>query len=897
MNSSLAVWVWRAGCGVAMVAALTACEDRTRTSAGTDPERLLALVSEGQALPIVVAQPMLESVEVLRSEYRRSPSEFKAATRASADLLADMIEKISGVRPAVIEGQPEPVPERAIWVGYQPVLADLFPALDFDFKHPEEILLAANDRHVVIAGRDRPPGEGGDIYGVYDHIENETIAAPIMEYGTANAVSVFLQRHLGVRWLWPGDLGEDVIRSETPALEPFVYRFHPPLRGRRFQLGPRYYRQSSPEIEAVNRWWEEHHRAQRRSSLVSRTKHHFEDWWDRYHEDHPAFFALRPAGTRTPDARPRNVKLCISNPEVAETWLDEAGQMLRENPNLYAVSAAPTDGGGWCVCEDCRAWDHPDAPPGALTDRYVRFWNRLARGLRAQLPDRDFAIGISAYSVNRTPPLGVKLEPDVFIVSTVPHFPFNRASAREIEKAQVRAWSEMRTRGIWYRPNQFWYTGGAWALPNVDLERTIEDYRYVAELGAIGVNVDSVRAHFSTQAPQLYAMAQLAYDPFQDGAALMDDFFRRGFGPAAEPVRAYFELMTGGVRAFMELPEWSIGMGRRYNDVQLTQRIYTPELLEEAVRVLDEAAARAAGVDGIYADRVAFVRAGLDFVSIQMRIIPLMDRVRQSAGRDRDAVRAAARLSAERDALLEAAPAFAFDVPFFQDSLLRGALSMIDHLGPPSEAFIEAAAETEPRARLAKAEHWREVFHDAFERAELGPDWAVLAGDWTLTDGHLVSAGSEGDRRLMLTRDFPGLHRVSFRAMAIGETGVGDLSAGIHAAPDDPRAGYMVQFGGLLNSVNRIARAGQPVESAAAITTGRIEPGQWHDITAEFAGRHVRLVVDGSVLLEYAEGYPLTGAGHERVSLYFYTPVRIESIRVYTADIRAADYYDQPDME
>ncbi len=76
-------------------------------------------------------------------------------TRQAADELAGYIEKTSGARPEVIEGQPEPIPESAIWVGYQPVLKKLFPEVDFEFRHPEEILIAANEKHLVIAGRDR----------------------------------------------------------------------------------------------------------------------------------------------------------------------------------------------------------------------------------------------------------------------------------------------------------------------------------------------------------------------------------------------------------------------------------------------------------------------------------------------------------------------------------------------------------------------------------------------------------------------------------------------------------------------------------------------------------------------------------------------------------------------
>ncbi|MCA1808462.1 MAG: hypothetical protein LC725_03225, partial [Lentisphaerae bacterium] len=102
------------------------------------PKPQMVLVAEGVSLaPIVI--------------FADAPP----LTRRAADELAEYIEKTSGARPEVMEGLPDPVPEQAIWVGYQPKLKDLFPEIDFDFQHPEEILIACNGKNLVIAGRDR----------------------------------------------------------------------------------------------------------------------------------------------------------------------------------------------------------------------------------------------------------------------------------------------------------------------------------------------------------------------------------------------------------------------------------------------------------------------------------------------------------------------------------------------------------------------------------------------------------------------------------------------------------------------------------------------------------------------------------------------------------------------
>jgi hypothetical protein len=148
-------------------------------------------------------------------------------TREAAQSLAKYIEKTTGSKSAIVEGEPRPLPERAIWVGVQPVVNTIFPKLNLEFKHPEEILIAANEHHVIIAGRDRwDPARLARKFGETGFTGKQE------EYGTCNAVYTFLQDHLGVRWFWPGELGEDVLKRNRVVFAPFEYRYHPQIRGR-----------------------------------------------------------------------------------------------------------------------------------------------------------------------------------------------------------------------------------------------------------------------------------------------------------------------------------------------------------------------------------------------------------------------------------------------------------------------------------------------------------------------------------------------------------------------------------------------------------------------------------------------------------------------------------------
>src|SRR5205085_11557300 len=53
--------------------------------------------------------------------------------------------------------------------------------------------------------------------------------------GTRYAVTTFLEDKLGVRYLWPGDLGKVVPRQETITVTDFQHRFTPKLTQRRIR--------------------------------------------------------------------------------------------------------------------------------------------------------------------------------------------------------------------------------------------------------------------------------------------------------------------------------------------------------------------------------------------------------------------------------------------------------------------------------------------------------------------------------------------------------------------------------------------------------------------------------------------------------------------------------------
>lgn len=611
----------------------------------------LVLVEEGESrLPVVVAEGA-------------GPETVQAANE-----LADYLAKTSGARPEVLVEERSPAPAHAIWVGLQPGVEARFPGVKLEFSEPEEILIVCGRNDLLIAGRDRV-------------VEGKQI-----EYGTVNAVYTFLQKHLGVRWLWPGPLGEDVLPRQTVALPCFSYRFHPPFRVRHLWPG-------QPKE------WYRRMRLQPLYSLPFSAGHAFGDWWGKYHEAHPDWFALLPDGTRKAPSNPAYAKLCVSNPEVQAQWIADAERALRADPTRSMVSASPNDGGGACLCDRCRAWDHPDGSPVtlygkpyvALTDRYVKFWNILAGGLRGRLPDREFCVGAHAYGAYMTPPVAAKLDKSIAI-SYVGFFPLTSEDSRRQQKHDWQRWSEMASLLV-YRPNMWYWAGGVWGLPEVAMRKTIEDFAFLAEHKCVGLQVDTVRGHWATQGPQYYVMAALAYDPRQDGAVLLQDYYRRAFGPAAADVEHYWNLMEGARDAVVAAPDFKLGSRHRFGLPAIFQRVYTDDFFRRADDLMRQAERRAAEDSDRYRRRVAFVRAGLDFTRRMIANIPLMDRVRATRGKDTEAVAQTIENWVAMEEISRQAGPFAIGCQAVRN-VVEGKVymgGMQDYFGPPAEKFRTAA--------------------------------------------------------------------------------------------------------------------------------------------------------------------------------------------------------------
>jgi len=457
----------------------------------------------------------------------------------------------------------------------------------------DAIFLAGND------GPGVPPGDDltsmGSLFAVYDWLENQ----------------------VGARWLWPGDTGTVVTHTQDVSSGPEDEQtVLPPLIHTRLRIGFGY----NDMNEAVgSRYmletniWLRRHRIARGTNLDY--PHAFEQYWDRYGQDHPDYFALRPDGKRAPVGPDGHlVQMCVSNPGlhqlIISNWLKNRHN-LPPRPWINGCENDKTALDPSCNCEACRAWDSSEGTV-SLSNRYARFWLALQAEGRKHDPEAT-VIGL-AYAGYSQPPQGIALN-DHIVIGIVPpyYFPLEEKD-RDAFRELWNGWAKTGAR-LFLRPNYFL---AGYCMPFIFSAEFGEEFQYAAQHGMVATDFDSLTGMWGVQGPNLYLLGRLQEQPEMKIASILDEFYS-GFGPAAEQVRAYFshwEQVTRKMNAdFLKDHKGGWAAISRDGDV-----IYTPDSFREGRRILEEAG-RAATSSADAAQRVEFLSIWLTHAELSMKTL------------------------------------------------------------------------------------------------------------------------------------------------------------------------------------------------------------------------------------------------------------------------------------
>lgn len=399
-------------------------------------------------------------------------------------------------------------------------------------------------RNVFIVGCDTKDGEltagGGSSDGSY--------------YG----VMEFLERSVGVRWLMPGEWGEDVPLQPTLTLAPIDRKGAPDFPSRSMTMS----------FGAISNPWLRRQRITSSRQPILRTE--FNHAWDRYGmperlKGHPEFMALvKGQRTRIEDWRPemQEMKFCTTNTGLLDMYAAALLEEMAKIPQQPMWAIAPSDGGGWCECEKCTALDEPCDWPGnrmygklSKTPRVLTFYNEIARRVKTQQPDK--LLGGYVYAAYTYPPAKpMVIEPNLYLTLAVRAyygFTLYRDDFAAEAPRVIAAWDGlMKGRMGWVDYST--YVGmdtpmGTPYPPGKDILKLLFPAIHKHEWQSVywGSTVGTVHGWGSLHN---YLVAKLMWDSDADVEALSKDWLERAYGPGGLLMGRVHDLLDERLAAY-----------------------------------------------------------------------------------------------------------------------------------------------------------------------------------------------------------------------------------------------------------------------------------------------------------------------------------------------------------
>jgi len=542
--------------------------------AAAPPVDALEIVKDGRPVATIVfsateaADPARAAVKGARKRKAAGESDAVLAVQ----VLNEWLKKITDVELPVAASVPDGTP--AIYVGEAALKAGL--KLD-DIASPsrEGLRVVADEKRVLIGGQS--------------------------EAATLKAVCRFLES-MGCRYLMDGSLGEVFPRQRTLVVAPLTVTEKPGLIGR------------NPKGPSWNaRLWKAWNGAGGENIQHQHA-------WGRYvspalFAQHPEFFAMGADGQRKAGGW-----LCTSNAGLREHFA--AGVIAAIEGGTKHPSLSPTDGRGYCQCPVCKAQDDPKSiePSSgtiAVTNRYVDFFDAVARRVAAKHPDS--VLSFYCYADYTQPPtIRRKLSPNLCaVIAPIRYCRLHEighegCASRMQQVEMTDGWAGVASQLGYYN---YMYNLADATLPFFKFTACKKEFPWLFSKGLSFMTLEML-SNWQIYGPQMYLSLRLAYDPSADADALMEDYWQKFYGPRAAPHMKEYWM---GIDA---------AQGRLHSHAGSfhgLQQIYTPEFMARCGQLLAKAADAARG-DAVHEQRVALHADGFKSAVDYRRMSEAMNR-------------------------------------------------------------------------------------------------------------------------------------------------------------------------------------------------------------------------------------------------------------------------------
>ena len=432
---------------------------------------------------------------------------------AAADLLVATIAKSTGATLPARTSSPVDTATVAIHVGRTALVAERLAELGVSGLDRDGFVITfPEERTVVIAGSSTD--------------------------GTFHGVCEFLERFLGVRWLFPGESGEHVPKHASLAVPTVTIREEPAFLMRFMYWSQRQSESNTRDRILIRRAWRRRMRSPGTQKRVSFNHFMFRIIRPtQFGKTHPKFFPIQKGERKIPATdTPHHWEPCFTAPGLVEASVASLCRYFDGHPDKATVSLAVNDNGGHCECERCMAMDGGERTEFNYPNRsrsYFTWADQVAKGVLAKHPGKLF--GCLAYREVSTPPPGMKLNPAIVPFICKDRYVWVDDEMQKEGHALTRRWGETAaTLGWWDYP---W--GRTYAIPRIWFHKMADIYRFGYE--------NKVRYIFSEtdvtewiEGPKFYLASRLKWDPYRDVDAILADWYECAVGKKAAPYLANY---------------------------------------------------------------------------------------------------------------------------------------------------------------------------------------------------------------------------------------------------------------------------------------------------------------------------------------------------------------------
>jgi hypothetical protein len=304
---------------------------------------------------------------------------------------------------------------------------------------------------------------------------------------------------------------------------------------------------------------------------------------------HPDWFALRRDGTRDENMP------CMTSTNMIAWFVERVKAEARAGKRYSAF--APDDGMPRCFCGRCQrlangfdgfgANDRDPAEEACISNEWFHFVNAIMEEVNREFPDHKLVT--NGYANRDIPPELPSFNQRHNLVvmfaninaCTLHAYDNPRCWQMERQGQMLRRWCQLCDQVWVYDYNYTMLVGKFTLTPMVD--RVRRNLPLLKQWGLLGFH-DQDEADWSlTGIPTRLVRAALEWDTKADVNELLTDFYARWYGPAASPMKAYYDALEAA---------FSNATIHGHEDVVLNC-IYTPALVRKLAACIEKAEARA----------------------------------------------------------------------------------------------------------------------------------------------------------------------------------------------------------------------------------------------------------------------------------------------------------------